>query len=214
VRLFGRLQPVGLAPVPDVSWREVEFLVVDLETTGLDPRRDELLSFGAVVVAGGRLLAGSAEYGLARPQRPVPPSSTVVHTLRDADLAAAPPLSVATERLAGLLEGRLLVAHCAWVEREFLEPALAGIGRRLAGPHVDTAALARACDLAGPRGEPELEGLARRLGLPVHGTHHALGDAVTTGTVLLALATRLERSGRGTARDLWAVTHRDTLPDA
>jgi DNA polymerase-3 subunit epsilon len=193
-----------------VPWREAELLVVDLETTGLDPRRDEILSFGAVVVSGGRLLAGSAAYGLARPTRPVPPSSTVVHALRDVDLAGAPPLTAAMQRLAELLEGRLLVAHSAWVELGFLAPALAGIGCRLAGPHVDTAALARACDLAGPRGEPDLEGLAGRLGLPVHGTHHALGDALTTGTVLLALATRLERSGRGTARDLWAITRRDS----
>ena len=215
MRLFGRggaarLRPVGLAPVPDRPWREVELLVVDLETTGLDPRRDEILSFGAVTVAQGRIPVGAAVYGLARPQRPVPPSSTVVHALRDADLAGAPPLSAAMERLAGLLEGRLLVAHSAWVELGFLAPALAGIGRRLAGPHVDTAALARACDLAGPRGEPDLEGLAGRLGLPVHGTHHALGDAFTTAAVLLALATRLERSGRGAARDLWAITHRDS----
>lgn len=214
MRLFGgRLRPVGTATVPDRPWREVDLLVVDLETSGLDPRRDEILSFGAVLVSGGRLLAGSATYGLARPQRPVPPSSVVVHALREADLAGAPPLSAVAERLAGLLDGRLLVAHSAWVELGFLGRALAGVGCRLAGPYLDTAALARACGMVGPRGEPDLEGLAGRLGLPVHGTHHALGDALTTGTVLLALATRLERAGRGSARDLWAITRRDADSD-
>ena len=43
--------------------------------------------------------------------------------------------------------------------------------------------------------EPSLELLARQLDLPVYAPHHALGDAVTTAAVFLALATKAEKSG-------------------
>ncbi|MFZ0159102.1 MAG: DUF294 nucleotidyltransferase-like domain-containing protein [Kineosporiaceae bacterium] len=70
---------------------------------------------------------------------------------------------------------------------------------------VDTAALARQTGMA-PSGsddsEPSLERLALSLGLPVHTPHHALGDALTTAGVLLALVTRLEARDPQTVRTL------------
>jgi DNA polymerase-3 subunit epsilon len=71
---------------------------------------------------------------------------------------------------------------------------------------VATAALLRAARLAGAdpaaerTGEPALEEVARRLGLPVHTPHHALGDAFTTAQVFLVAATRLERPPAGRPR--------------
>ena len=60
---------------------------------------------------------------------------------------------------------------------------------------LDTAALARALGYCtGVNGhEPSLESLARRIHLPVYAPHNALGDALTTAVVFLALATELER---------------------
>ena len=63
---------------------------------------------------------------------------------------------------------------------------------------IDTAALARALGYAkhSPQGrEPSLELLARRLSLPVYAPHHALGDAITTAAVFLALATKAGPAG-------------------
>ena len=59
---------------------------------------------------------------------------------------------------------------------------------------VDTAALARFAGLAEKESghEPSLEFLARSLNLPVYTPHHALGDAMTTAALFLALAARIE----------------------
>jgi DNA polymerase-3 subunit epsilon len=175
-------------------WREAQFCVVDLETTGLDLRRDEVVAYGAVVVRAGRVIAGSAVQGLVRPSRTAFPAAAAVHGLLPADLEGAPGPRECAARVAEVLDGRVLVAHAAWVERAFLTPILRQVGVRLDGPVVDTAALARAADVVPPRAgaEPPLEDLAVRLGLPVHTPHEALGDAMTTAGVLLALASRLE----------------------
>lgn len=194
----------------DLPWREAELAVVDLELTGLDLRQDEIVSYGGVVVRSGRVVASSVVYGLVRPVRPVSEASIAVHALRPADLADAPGLDACVEALAALLTGRVLVAHAAWVERAFIGRAFADHGLRLDGPVVDTAALAREAGLApaGAQTEPALEGLAARLNLPAHTTHHAAGDALTTAGLLLALAARLERQGPQTVRTLADVSHR------
>ncbi|GLH99758.1 3'-5' exonuclease [Phytohabitans aurantiacus] len=196
-------------PDPRTPWREAEFCVLDLETTGLDLRRDEIISYGAVIVRHARIPCGDVVYRQVRPSRPVSASAVTVHGLRAADLADAPPIDDVLNDLIGLLSGRLLVAHAAWVERAFLDRALRSRGRRLGRLVVDTAALLRAARLADSATgrEPSLEAAAQRLGLPVHTPHHALGDAFTTAELLLVLATRMERTTRPLRlRDLYRVS--------
>jgi DNA polymerase-3 subunit epsilon len=197
----------------DLPWREAEFVVVDLETTGLDLRRDQIVSYGGIVVRGGRAVVDSCVYGLVRPTRPVSRAAVEVHALRLEDLADAPLLEDCAHELIDLLAGRVLVAHAAWVEQAFLARALGAGGARLEGPVVDTAALARETLVVRARdeGEPQLERLATGLGLPVHTPHHALGDALTTANVFLALVSRLESREAQTVRSLTTVTRRQSL---
>ncbi len=211
LRLPGRRHRGGTA-VPgwemlDRPWREAVLCVVDLETTGLHLRRDEVVAYGAVVVRDGRVVVGEAVEGLVRPSPTASTEAVTIHGLVPGRLAGAPTPHHAAEVLAATLTGRALVAHAAWVETAFLRPLLALAGARLDGPVIDTAALARATAVA-PRGEgePPLDGLAERLGLPGHARHDALGDALTTAEVLLALATRLDRREPQTIRSLAALT--------
>lgn len=201
----------GWAALP-LAWRDAELCVVDLETTGLDLDRDEVVAYGAVVVRAGRVVVGSALHGLVRPAVAPSAASVQVHGLRPADLAAAAEPHQAARRLAQALAGRVLVAHAAWVEVAFLRRLVRLDGGRFEGPTVDTAALARATGLVrGTEHEPPLEDLARTLGLPLHDRHDALGDALTTATLLLALVARLERRGPLTVRDLTELSRRHAL---
>jgi DNA polymerase-3 subunit epsilon len=207
-RWLRRRRPLP-APNPRTPWREAEFCVIDLETTGLDLRRDDVVSIGAAIVRHGRIPCGQVVYRQLRPPRPSSVAAITVHGLRDADLADGPPIGDVLDELIDLLAGRVPVAHAAWVERAFLDRALRPRGRRLGRMVIDTAALLRACRLvdSDAEREPNLEAAAVRLGLPVHTPHHALGDAFTTAELLLALATRLERGTRPlTVGDLYALT--------
>jgi DNA polymerase III subunit epsilon len=181
-------------------WRAARFIAVDVETTGLDRRRDEVVSFGGVPIDRGRIVARESVRGLVRPERRPSGSSVEIHGLRAADLAAAPPAREALVPLRAALAGRIPVAHAAWVERAFL-----GLPRGT----LDTAVLWRALCIQRGEGDPgwrQLHLLAEELGLPAHRSHEADGDALTTAQVFLALATHLEAHGRGSVRAL-ATAH-------
>ncbi|MCU7731006.1 3'-5' exonuclease [Actinoplanes sp. KI2] len=202
------------APHPRTPWRAAEFCVIDLETTGLDLRRDEIVAYGAAIVCQARIPCGRTAYGLVRPARSMSVAALKVHGLRAADLADAPTIGETADELAGLLANRVVVAHAAWIERAFLNRVLRPRGTALGRAVLDTAALLRACRLADVDSSrvPDLETASRALGLPVHTPHHALGDAFTTAQLFLALATRLERTRAGnnprplTVRELCAIS--------
>jgi DNA polymerase III subunit epsilon len=186
------------SPAAVESWRDVQFTVIDLETTGLDPATDEIVSFATVTVSGGLITLGDAQYELVRPERMPEADTTRIHGLREADLAGAAPLSTHLDTLLAALAGRLLVAHVADIERGFLAAALRSRGLELPNPMIDTAEMDR--ELRRLRGPPPAERtpiglseMARSLGLPVHRPHHADGDALTTAQAFIALATHLER---------------------
>jgi len=176
-------------------WRDAGFCVVDLELSGLNPRVDEIISFGAVPIDGGRAGADRTVYGLARPTRPLPEASVVIHGIRTVDLETAPPLETAITPLLEAMTGRILVAHAAIVERAFLGEVLRRQGVRLREPVLDTVALGRLLMAVRGADSPRflpLGELVRYLHLPEHRPHHALGDALTTAQAFLAIVSHLE----------------------
>jgi DNA polymerase III subunit epsilon len=197
-------------PEPGTPWRQAPFAAVDFETTGLDPARDEIISFAVVGIDEGRIDLGRTVYRLVRPGR-MPDSETIrIHGLFESDLENAPALAEAMEVLLAAIAGVVIVAHVAAVERGFLKSALAKSGLDLTNPIVDTAFLwAELARLRGMR--PSAEGpigltmLAQRLGLPVHRPHHADGDALTTAQAFLALSTQLDTFSPQTVGSLVAA---------
>jgi DNA polymerase-3 subunit epsilon len=186
-------------------WRESSFAVLDFETTGLDHRRDHVISFGLVPVTRGRIELSGALYQVVRPPVPVSPESIRVHGIRPAELVDAPELVDVADPLVAALAERVLVAHAAGVELGFLEELYRGLRRRPPRRAIDVVNLA--AELLARRGEPplvspRLASVAQRFGVPVARTHHALGDALVTAELFLVLATHLELVGIRYSREL------------
>jgi DNA polymerase-3 subunit epsilon len=191
-------------PDPSLPWREAGWCAVDLELTGLDARADEIIAIGAVPIEDGQLLLGQSVYTLARPDRPPTVASVLVHKLRLADLAGAPPLGEAIDPVLEVMSGRVPVFHTAIVERTFLGRELRRRHVRLP-PEADTEVLGRLWlrgrDGTAPNGL-SLARLAQLLGQPAEDPHHALGDALTTAKAFLALASHLDAAGPQTVGSL------------
>lgn len=199
-------------PPGSTPWREADYAVVDLELTGLDPERDEIISFATIPVVEGRVLPGRLRYRLIRP-RHMPDGETIrIHGLREVDLIRAPRLEEVFGHLRDAIAGRVLVAHVASVEEEFLGAAFRSRGLSLESPVLDTDALyAELRRLRGesPRRRPvALAELARSLNLPVHRPHHADGDALTAAQVFVALATLLDAEKPQTVASLERLRRR------
>jgi len=186
-------------------WRQARYCVVDLELTGLDPKRDEIISFGAVPIDEGRIVANQSLYGLVHPTRPIPEQSVLIHGIRTADLAGAPELEQALSPLLIAMSGRVLVVHAAEVERAFLGPAFRRLGTRLRKPVLDTQVLGRLLRAERSGFAPRwlsLSELVADLGLPSHRPHNALGDALTTAQSFIAIASHLDAAAPESVRSL------------
>ncbi len=210
MRLFRDANRISKSEL-DSSWREMGYCAIDLETTGLELKTDEIISLGAVQIKNARINSAENYYQEVRPRQMPSTSSILVHGIRAIDLEAAPPLDQVFSDFVERIKGRVVIAHAAWVERAFLgnhlEREKVDITKRL----IDTAALARISGAveANLEHEPSLEHLARSLNLPAYSPHHALGDALTTAVVFLALATELERRKLEKGKDL--LTLRELL---
>jgi len=179
----------------NANWRDINYCAIDLETTGLDFERDEIISIGAVQIKSGRIMTEENYYCEVRPKQVLSPSSIRIHGIRAVDLESASPIESVLPEFAEKLRGRVVVAHAAWVENAFLKDHLKEANLDFSKRLIDTAGLARICKVVETDldSEPSLEYLARALNLPVYSPHHALGDALTTAIIFLALATQLER---------------------
>lgn len=195
-------------PAADTPWREVAYAVLDVEATGLDARRDELLAIGLVEIEAGRIRLDRTWQTLVRPPEgaPVNPDAIRVHGLLSEDVHQAPTEADVLPQLLARLKGRVLVVHVAAIDVGFLSRALRRHHRcDLRGPALDTAMLAMSIHSQrryshGEEAPPDvaLRALAAQLDLPAYAEHNALNDAITTAQVFLAQASYFEAHGSGT----------------
>ena len=169
----------------DPLLEEAEFVVFDLETTGLSAARDRICEFGAVRVRA--LEPVDSFQSLVNPGMALPGPVARLTGLHEQELRRAPPVSTALRRFLAFAGDSLLVAHNARFDQRFLERQLLLLhDRRLAESPLCTAALARRL-LEGRRRRVGLASLADFFGVSTRPCHRALPDAEATAEVLVHL---------------------------
>jgi DNA polymerase III subunit epsilon len=187
----------------DPLLEEAEFLVFDLETTGLSATRSRICEFGAVRVRA--LEPVDSFQSLVNPGAPLPDPVARLTGLREQELRRAPSVSSVLERFLTFAGDRLLVAHNARFDQRFLERQLLLLhGRRLSEPPLCTAALARRL-LEGRLRRVSLASLADFFGVPSRPCHRALPDAEATAQVLVHLIGLAQELGARRLSDLRAL---------
>ncbi|NEV63581.1 exonuclease domain-containing protein [Thiorhodococcus minor] len=180
-------------PRTRTDYREQEYLSVDLETTGLDVRQDQILSVGYVTVRGATIDLSTARHRVVRIDRSIPEASAVIHQITDDQSAQGSELSEVMEEVLAALTGKVMLAHHATIEQGFLSNASKACwGRGLLMRTVDTQVLAyRTFERRQIPYQPSdlrLFALASRYNLPRYGAHNALSDALTAAELFLAQA--------------------------
>jgi DNA polymerase-3 subunit epsilon len=185
IRIVCRGATVALANTPDPPLDEAEFVVFDLETTGLSAETCRICELGAVRVRA--LQVEDSFESLVDPGVPLPQPVARLTGLRDRELEGAPRVGAVMGRFLRFAGNAPLVAHNASFDQRFLERQLGRCeSRRLAEPPLCTAALARRL-LAGRARRVSLASLAEFFGVSTAPCHRALPDAEATAEILICL---------------------------
>jgi DNA polymerase III alpha subunit (gram-positive type) len=173
---------------------EAIYLVMDTETTGVDPATDRIVEFAAVATTAQAEIARVSV--LVNPMRDIPPEASAVHHLIDEDVAGAQEMMGAIPEALNTLGGGpfdAMVAHNAPFDSAFLVP----LGPQMKGPWLDTLRLAK-------RLRPALEvhtneALRYREGITYEGIrdevpHRAMHDARVTAALLRIYLQEVEKN--------------------
>ncbi len=168
----------------------LDAMVIDTETTGLDPAKARIVEIGIVPLIAGNLDEKATLRRLIHPGQPIPGVATQIHHIDDAMVASAPKFAAAWPEVAAALSGSILIGHALGFDLAVLKRECESAGLPWAAPRtLDTRLLA---EVAEPHlGGYTLEHLASWLGVKVEGRHSAVGDATLTARIFLALLPKL-----------------------
>lgn len=175
---------------------EQRLVVLDLETSGLNMRRDLVLSIGAVVIRDGAIDLGEQfEVTLLRPVQPVS-ESVLIHGIAPSALAAGcAPAEALLDFMEFLGPSPLLAFHAGFDQRMLARALKQTLGYRLQHRFLDVAEIA---PMLFPDSKPRNGGLddwTGHFGLQVHQRHHASADALVTAELALILFSHARRQG-------------------
>lgn len=182
---------------------ELDAVVFDLETTGFAPQHgDEILSFGAVRVVGGKVKEEEQFYTLVKPKKNIPDHITKLTGITPEMTQDAPKLLNGLHDFMSFVGGRVLVAHASAHDKSFLNAALWKTSKvRLSHRVIDTMMLARW--LEPQRSGYGLDELLQSRGIPIKGRHHALEDAMMTARLWGAYLDDISKMNVVTLSDLY-----------
>ena len=179
---------------------ELEYAVLDTETTGLDVNAARLVEIGAVRGTLGELARGATFHTLIAPGVRIPPSASAIHHIDDARVADAPPFREVAAKLWEFIGARVIVGQSIGFDLAVLWHEMRRAGLPWPAPiFLDTKLLASALEHV--ETELALDDLARRLGVEMADRHSALSDAHATAEVFARLVPRLEAAGITTLGD-------------
>lgn len=164
--------------------------VLDLETTGLDVRRDRVVQVGVVRMQGARREDAPLIDRLVRPGIPIPTAVTAIHGIDERAVEQAPTFAELAPELHKAIAGRVVVGHHIAFDLAVLRHEAARAGLPWHDPRaLDVGLLLGA--LEPTLADLSLEGVTRWLGLRIERRHSAAGDAEAAAAAFAALLPRL-----------------------
>lgn len=190
--------------VLEIPLTELEAVVFDLETTGFHPTSgDEIIAFGAVVVRGGELIEEETFYRLVHPKRPIPKTIVDLTGITNEMAQEAPDLMHVLHDFMVFIGRRLLVAHAAGHDKQFLNAALWRTSRvTLTHRVLDTMMIAKWLEPG--RESYSLDELLDSCCIPVTNRHHALQDSMMTARLWCVYLKRIVNRNITTLADVYA----------
>ena len=165
-----------------------EFVVFDLETTGLKPTTEEITEIAAVLVREGEIRDSFQTY--VNPHKPIPPEITELTGISDETVADAPDLPEALDKFFAFLGDRVLVAHNAGFDLSFLKAACKRLEIEREFTYIDTLEMSRI--MLPHLNRFKLNILAKELQVGPFEHHRASEDAAVLARIWIKLLEKLK----------------------
>ncbi len=189
------------------------FVVCDTELTGLNKRKDEIISIGAVRIVNLQIELSQTFHRYIQPADINPNKATLIHRITPEQLKKAETAEEVLPEFIAFCGDGLIVGHFIGLDMHFLnKTARKVLGGTFSNPCVDTMRLARAYKEAGntdfyghndQSSSYNLDALTEEFGLPVFKPHDALEDALQTAYLFLYLLKKFKHGGINSLKGLY-----------
>jgi DNA polymerase-3 subunit epsilon len=182
---------------PSRPWTELPLVILDTETTGLDPATDRIVEIAAVLLRPDG--THSSLSSLLNPGMRIPAEASAIHGIHDANVVDAPRFQDVWPGIRPLLDGAIVCAYNAPFDREFIRaeavrslPEPRDIPRTMRGPWLDPLVWVRELDrYVKGAGRHKLAATCERWLVQMGPAHQAASDAEAAGRLMLAMARKL-----------------------
>ena len=178
---------------------EEEFVVFDIETTGLNSHSNEIIEIGAVKIKAGRIVDRYSQ--LINPGRPIPYHITEITSITDEQVANEPKIDEVIGKFVDFVGDAVLVAHNAPFDMGFIKRDVKKyLNIDLQSSVIDTLQMAR--DLFPDLKKYGLGDLNKTLGLALEKHHRAVDDSQATANMFIIFLDKYKEKGLEYIKDI------------
>lgn len=174
-----------------------EFIVFDVETTGLNPQKERLTEIGAVLLKDGEIIDRFQTF--VNPNRPIPPKISKLTGIFDDMVSNAPEEEEALNAFLTFSNGRVLVAHNAGFDISFLQATAQRCQIPFSSTYIDTLPIART--LYPQLKNHKLDTVTKHLQLEDFNHHRAIDDATILAKMFAKMTSDLTEQFQITSID-------------
>ena len=168
-----------------------EYVCFDCETTGLDPKKDDIISIGAVIIKNNTIVASKKFVKFIKPKTKLQVEAIKVHHIRECDLQDAEDINKVIKEFLEFIGSRTLVGYFLEFDiamiNKYLKPIL---GIKLPNKALEVSAIYYDYKIERiPQGNIDLRfnTIMNELKIPNLGKHDAYNDAIMTSMIFIKL---------------------------
>jgi DNA polymerase-3 subunit epsilon len=168
-----------------------EYVCFDCETTGLDPKVDDIISIGAVIIKNNQIISSQKFKRLVKPKKRLDDTSIKIHRIRECDLEEALDIDTVINDFLAFIENRPLVGYYLEFDvamvNKYIKPKL---GIKLPNKQIEVSALYYDKKIKTiPQGNIDLrfDTILKELKLPLLEKHDCINDAIMTSMMYVKL---------------------------
>jgi len=198
------------------SIMDIQYAVIDTELTGLNEKKDSIISMGAVRMNGTRIELANSFHQLVKPETKFHPKSVVVHEITPSDVLEKPTIDAVLSEFLQFCDTDIIVGHCVSIDLSFINREMKRIfGNTMQNPVIDTYKVyewlrkkvpTRTCFSSSPK-DSSLYEIAQCFSIAIRGAHNALVDAFITAQLLQRFMPVLIDIGVNHIGDLLEIGH-------